>query len=97
VHANFPSKVVAGHSLVGFIVRHSIRLPMASVEEVKHRHEFRLMKTPGVVGVGLGRKDGKDCIRIYVKDDNPKTLAALPQTLEDVPVEIVVSGTFKAL
>lgn len=70
---------------------------MASVEEVKRRHEIRLMKTPGVVGVGIGRKDGKDCIRIYVADDNPKLLAALPQTLEDVPVDVVVSGSFKAL
>ena len=97
MRANFPSKVVAGHSLVGFIVRHSIGLPMASVEEVKRRHEVRLMKTPGVVGVGIGRKDGKDCIRVYVKDDSPRTLAALPQNLEDVEVEIVVSGPFKAL
>jgi len=55
------------------------------------------MKTPGVVGVGIGRKDGKDCIRVYVKDDSPRTLAALPQNLEDVEVEIVVSGPFKAL
>ncbi len=70
---------------------------MAAVEEVKRRHELGLMKTPGVVGVGIGRKDGKDCIRIYVEADSPKILAALPRTLEDVPVEVVVSGSFKAL
>lgn len=70
---------------------------MASVEEVKRRHEARLMKMRGVVGVGIGRKDGKDCIRIYVEDDSPKILAALPQAVEEVPVEIVVSGRFRAL
>jgi len=70
---------------------------MASVEEVKRRHEASLMKIRGVVGVGIGRKDGKDCIRVYVEKDSPKILAALPSDLEDVPVEIVISGAFKAL
>ena len=70
---------------------------MALVEEVKRRHEASLMKIRGVVGVGIGRKDGKDCIRVYVEKDSPKTLAALPSDLEDVPVEIVISGAFKAL
>ncbi|MGQ0796295.1 MAG: hypothetical protein ACT4OI_00290 [Methanobacteriota archaeon] len=69
---------------------------MASVDEVKRRHEAHLLKTPGVVGVGIGRRDGRDCIRVYVAEDTPKILAALPRALEDVPVEIVVSGPFKA-
>ncbi len=70
---------------------------MALVEEVKRRHEASLMKIRGVVGVGIGRRDGKDCIRVYVEQDSPKILAALPSDLEDVPVEIVISGAFKAL
>lgn len=69
---------------------------MASVEEIKRRHESRLMRTPGVVGVGIGRKDGKACIRVYVEDGSPKVLAALPQALDEVPVEVVVSGAFRA-
>lgn len=69
---------------------------MASVEEVKRRHETRLMKMRGVVGVGIGKKDGKDCIRIYVAEDSPTIRTALPQALEEVPVEVVVSGPFKA-
>ena len=55
------------------------------------------MKMPGVVGVGIGEKDGKECIRIYVEKDHPKILLALPESLEEVPVEVVVAGTFKAL
>jgi hypothetical protein len=55
------------------------------------------MKMRGVVGVGIGQKDGKECIRIYVEKDHPKILSALPQQLEEVPVEIVVAGAFKAL
>ena len=72
-------------------------MDMASVEEVKKRHEARLLKTPGVVGVGIGRSGGKPVIRVYVAKDSPKVRKAVPDALEDVPVEIVVSGPFKAL
>ncbi len=70
---------------------------MASVEEVKKRHEARLMKTPGVVGVGIGRSGKTTVIRVYVDKDSPRVRKAVPQALDDVPVEIVVSGRFKAL
>jgi len=67
---------------------------MARVKTVKRKNEARLMSMPGVVGVGIGRKEGRDCICIYVKDDDPKVLAALPRTLEEIPVEVIVSGPF---
>ncbi|HYM40624.1 MAG TPA: hypothetical protein VEY12_10895 [Thermoplasmata archaeon] len=70
---------------------------MTSVEEVKKRNEARLMKTPGVVGVGIGRSGGKTVIRVYVAKDSPKVRKAVPRMLENVPVEVVVSGPFKAL
>lgn len=69
---------------------------VTDVEAVKRRHERRLLETPGVTGVGIGRRDGQDCIRIYVADDSPKVLSAIPTSVEDVPVEVVVSGPFKA-
>jgi hypothetical protein len=67
---------------------------MATVKAVKRKHEDRLMSLPGVVGVGIGRKEGRDCICVYVNDDSPRILAALPRTLEEIPVEIIVSGPF---
>lgn len=70
---------------------------MSSAAEVKRRHEARLMKMRGVVGVGIGRKHGKDYIRIYVEKESPKVLSKIPEALEDVPVEVVVAGTFRAL
>jgi hypothetical protein len=70
---------------------------MGSVEDVKRRHEARIMRMRGVVGVGIGQKDGKDTIRIYVAEDLPKIRTKIPDSLDDVPVEIVVSGPFKAL
>jgi hypothetical protein len=71
--------------------------PMGSAEDVKRRHEARIMRMRGVVGVGIGQKNGKDTIRIYVAEDLPKIRMKLPESLDDVPVEIVVSGPFKAL
>jgi hypothetical protein len=70
---------------------------MASVEEVKKRHEARLMKTPGVVGVGIARSGNRTVICVYVTKDSPKVRRAVPESIEDVPVEIVVSGAFRAL
>ncbi len=67
---------------------------MASALAVKRRHEARLMKIRGVVGVAIGRKDGRDCIRVYVTEDSPKILAALPRSLEEIDVEVVVTGAF---
>jgi hypothetical protein len=69
---------------------------MGSAREVKRRHESRLMKVRGVVGVGIGEKDGKEVICVYVADDNPKIREALPAALEEVPIEVIVSGPFKA-
>lgn len=70
---------------------------MASAEAVRKRHEARLLSTPGVVGVGIGEAGGKSVIRVYVSRDTLKIRKALPETLEDVPVEIVVSGPIRAL
>src|SRR5205807_7468039 len=70
---------------------------VASVVDVKRRHESRLMKMRGVVGVGIGQKDGKECICIYVEEDNPKIRSVLPESLDEVPVEVIVRGNFKAL
>jgi hypothetical protein len=70
---------------------------MTAVAEVKQRHEARLMKMRGVVGVGIGQKDGREVIRIYVEKENPKILSRIPHALDDIPVEVVVSGTFRAL
>jgi hypothetical protein len=70
---------------------------MASALAVKRRHEKRLLRLHGVLGVALAEKDGEACIRIFVEEDRPETLNGLPRILEDVPVDVVVSGKFKAL
>jgi hypothetical protein len=82
--------VISGYTESGTLRRND----MATAKAVKRKHEARLMRLPGVVGVAIGRKEGRDCICVYVAEDDPKILAALPRTLEEIPVEIIVSGIF---
>lgn len=70
---------------------------MTAAAEVKERYEARLMRMRGVVGIGIGQTNGREVIRIYVNKDTPKVRAEIPRALEDVPVEVVVTGTFRAL
>lgn len=65
------------------------------VEEVRDRHEGRLLRIPGVVGVGVGKtKLGDPAIKVYLSHDGPEK--AIPATLDDVPVETEITGMFDA-
>jgi hypothetical protein len=75
--------------------------------EVKRRHEQELMRKPNVVAVGIGYctrggiQTTEVCIVISVKNKVP--LAALnpkdviPPKIEDVPTDVVETGTIRAL
>ncbi len=75
----------------------TLSVPTTFAEEVKKRHEARLLRTPGVVGVALGMSGGNLVIRVYVSKDTPRVRKAVPEALEEIPVEIVVSGPIQAL
>jgi hypothetical protein len=69
----------------------------ASVQEVKARHEARLMAQPGVVAVGIGRdSDGKEAIVVSLDSDRPEARQSVPQALEGYPVRIQVIGPVRA-
>lgn len=69
----------------------------ATVQDVKARHESRIMAQPGVVAVGIGRDpDGKDAIVVSLDRDRPEVRAALPQALEGYPVRVQVIGPVRA-
>lgn len=69
---------------------------MASASEVRRRHEERLLSTPGVVGVAVGRREGEACILVYVDADPARVRKVLPRAIEGVAVEIVETGAFRA-
>ena len=70
---------------------------IARAQAIKAKYERELMRKRNVVGVGIGRSQGKTVIRVYVAKDTPRVRKAVPEILDDVPVEIVVSGPFQAL
>jgi hypothetical protein len=74
--------------------------------DVKRRHENDLLRKPNVVAVGVGfrthggQSTSEVCIVISVVRKVPsaelKRSDILPRTLEDVPVDVVETGTIRA-
>lgn len=75
-----------------------------SVITVQERHTVELMNLPDVVGTAVGlTEDGRPCILVLTKSDVIADALAkgqanpLPDKIENVPVEIMVTGELKAL
>jgi len=71
-------------------------VPTKPIEEVLRVHTGSLMAIPGVVGTAQSLCDGKDCIKIYVVERTPDLEQKLPKVLEGYPVDVEVSGVFRA-
>jgi hypothetical protein len=69
------------------------------VEDLKDRVSRRLLRLPGVNGVGIQRADGSDdyALVVHVENDNPDTRAAVKKQAPGKAVRIVPSGKFKKL
>ena len=72
-------------------------LCVGRAEEVKRRRQAELLRIGGVVGVGLGTKDGEECINVYVEEDSTTVRASVPPSLDGVATRIVVTGKFQAV
>lgn len=70
---------------------------MPTIQEVKVRHESRILALPGVVSVGVGRNpDGRSCIVIGFSGPHPQTEEKIPARLEGYPVRIEIIGPLEA-
>jgi hypothetical protein len=66
-------------------------------EEVLNRHAGELTRMRGVLSVGIGRDDaGRPVIVIGLDGERPETQAALPASLDGVPVQVMTSGRIRA-
>jgi hypothetical protein len=68
------------------------------VESLKRQVSRRLLRLPGVTGVGVQRNDDADdyALVVHVKEDDPETRAAVTKEAGDADaVRIVRSGTFR--
>ena len=72
-------------------------MPTKKIEEVLKQHTDGLMAIPGVVGVGQGLCDGKDCLKVFVVKITPELEQRIPKEIEGYSVEIVESGEIKPL
>lgn len=69
----------------------------ASIQDVKARHEARLLALPGVVSVGIGRDArGEPVIVVGLDRPRPQTQAAIPPALEGHPVRVEIVGPLRA-
>lgn len=68
----------------------------AGIRGARDRNERRLLATPGVVGVAIGRTPlGDDAIVVYLRDASYEQ--AVPREVEGYPVQTIVTGEIEAL
>lgn len=68
-----------------------------TIKEVKEKYTDSLLALPGVEAVGIGKKNKKDCIMIFVSKLTKESEKKIPKELEGYPVIIHKTGEFKAL
>jgi len=67
-----------------------------SAHEVKRRHAGRLMKLPGVVGVGVEKDErGRFVLAVHLDPSQARAGTSIPKKIESVPVKLVRSGPFR--
>jgi hypothetical protein len=67
-----------------------------SIQEVLAAHADALLALPGVVGTAIGQCGDTLCIRVYVRDTSDAVRRAIPDSFEGYPVQVEVSGEFRA-
>lgn len=68
------------------------RRPIAAVLE---EHADELTALPGVLGVGVGERDGAPCLRLFVAR-NAVLAGLVPAELEGYPVDVEETEPFHA-
>jgi hypothetical protein len=68
--------------------------PRSRALAVKERHEGELLGLPGVEGVGLTERDGRETIVLYLRGEEARS--GLPREMEGVPVTTEVTGEITA-
>ena len=68
-----------------------------SIQDVKKKHEARLMSLPGVVSVGIGRDpQGNPAVIVGLDSPRSETQARIPPQLDGYPLQIQIVGPLKA-
>ncbi len=67
------------------------------IKAVMDSHVDKLMAIDGVVGVAIGAlEDSSFCIKVMVKENNPKLQKKIPRQIESCPIVIEETGVIRA-
>jgi hypothetical protein len=70
------------------------------IESAKTKHEDRLMQLPNVTGVGIGEKNGKKVIKVFVTHKVPesdlRSEEIIPKTLDGCGTDVEEIGVITA-
>jgi hypothetical protein len=72
-------------------------MPGMTIEAVLKKHTEALMSLPGVVGTAQGLCEGRDCIKVFVRQRTPELEQRIPAVLEGYQVSIEESGEIRTL
>lgn len=67
-----------------------------SIKDVKKKYETRIMNIPGVVGIGIGKENEQDAIKVLVVERTPTIENKVPKQLKGFPVVIQETGVIRA-
>jgi hypothetical protein len=71
-----------------------------AIEDVRARHEDRLLGLPNVVGVGVGERGGQPVIKVFVAQKVPESALAederVPESLDGYEVDVEAIGELRA-
>ncbi len=69
----------------------------SSIQNVKKKHEAKLMSLPGVVSVGIGLDpSGRPAVIVGLDKYRPDVQAQIPSQLEGHPLIVQILGPIKA-
>ena len=73
---------------------------MADIESIKAKYEDRLLQLANVTAVGIGEKDGKQVIKVYVTRKLPESALrpkdVVPRVLEGYETDVEETGVVHA-
>jgi hypothetical protein len=72
-------------------------MTIPSIQDVKKKHEAKLMSLPGVVSVGIGLDPGgRLAVIVGLDKSRPEVQAQIPSQLEGHPLIVQILGPIKA-
>jgi hypothetical protein len=75
----------------------NVRTMPKTIQEVQEKYTDSMMSIPGVEGIGIGEKNKKECIIIFVSKTIKEMKKKLPKELDGFPVKIQNTGKIHAL